>query len=244
MTPLLRLANEIGLAADGKNPARGLSQSLREFEGKIRRAPSKIAFHLVRWLKSRNRPQVITYSYSSTVAYALTCARRHVGCVFCSESRPANEGIKTARVLAAKGIETNFLTDAALFSQISQNQIVLLGADAVLCGWVAAKAGSKALVARAVQLGAPVVFLVDTTKFWPGRSTRYPRWELTFGPDEDLWRNPPRRLKVCNPYIELVPVQARSPIRLLTESGWMTPKHVRRLLKRIPVLPHLASIPH
>ena len=241
MAPLLRLANEISLSVDASDPAIHLSRILRAFERRIRASPDQIAHHLKRWLRNKKRPQVFTYSYSSTVVHALGQARRYVDGVSCSESRPGNEGIKTARALAAKGIETFYHTDAGLFSQLWGNEVLLLGADAVLAGWVAAKAGTKVLVARALQLGSPVVFLVDTSKFWREPSARSRRWDWTFGPDEDLWKNPPRRVEIYNLYFELIPISARSRVRFLTEFGWMSARRVRIAINRIHISPRLES---
>ncbi len=242
MAPLLRLSNAVALAVDTNARARCLSASLKVFERTIQGAPRQIAKHLSQWLRRKDKPCVHTYSYSSTVVEALVRAKRYLDSVSCSESRPGNEGIKTAKKLVQAGIKTHFQTDAGLFSQIGGNTVLVLGLDAVLPGWIAGKVGTKVMVARANQLGAPVIFLADTTKFWPEPADQRHRWEWTFGPDEELWKTPPRNLKVYNLYFELTPFIASSPIRVVTERGWMSHRAIRRFIDRIKISPRLREL--
>lgn len=237
MASLLRLTNEVALAVDARNPSQRLRSAAGEFEHTILTAPRRIGLHLRKWLAKRDRPEIFTYSYSSTVAGALLLARRQIHRVSCSESRPGNEGFRTARALAEGGMRVTFYTDAVLFSQLWGEEILLLGVDAVLKGWVAAKVGAKVLVARAKEVGCPVIFLTDTTKFWsePTRSSR--RWNWTFGPNDELWRRPPKDVSIHNPYFELLPLGSRA--RFLTERGWMDTRQVRQEIRKIPVSPHL-----
>lgn len=242
MASLLRLSNEVALAVDTNDHGHSLSRSLGVFEKTIQGAPRQIAKHLSQWFRRKDRPCVHTYSYSSTVVEALVRARRHLDSVTCSESRPGNEGFKTAKRLSRAGIKTYFQTDAGLFSQIWGNTVLVLGLDAVLPGWIAGKVGTKVMVARANQLGAPVIFLADTTKFWPEPGNQRHRWEWTFGPDEELWKAPPRNLKVYNLYFELTRFVAPSPVRVLTERGWMSHRAIRKFINGMKISPRLRKL--
>ncbi len=228
MAPLLRLANEIALASETKQPAAQLRKALRRFESVLNRASGRITSHFKAWLRKADVPEVYTYSYSSTVIRALAASRPLVHSVFCSECRPGNWGRRAAVELSRAGLKVNYATDACLLSQLHGKAIVVLGADAVLSGWVAAMAGSRALVSRATRLGCPVVFLTDTTKFWPEPHESSTRWVWTFGPSSELWRDPPPRVEVYNLYFELIPMSSR--LRFLTERGWMNSRMVRAYL--------------
>jgi ribose 1,5-bisphosphate isomerase len=241
MAPLLRLANEVTLAIDSGSPARRLATRTRRFHRILRLAPDRIAGYFFRWMRSRGPAEIVyTYSYSSTVAKALIRARSRIECVCCSESRPGNEGILTALRLSRAGIKTEFFTDAALLSQTYRGLLVVLGADAILPGWVGCKVGSRVLIGRAHRAGGRVVLMVDTTKFWPEPTRSSPHWDWTFGPPDEIWKNPPRRLAVRNPYFELTKLSSR--LRFLTERGWMTPGQVKRELKKIRISPRLAGL--
>ncbi len=240
MAPLLRLANEVALAVDASTPARALSTSVAEFKKILRTGPIQIARLFSRWLGKGPRREIFTYSYSSTVVRALIHARGRIEKVCCSESRPGYEGFTTATRLSRAGIETEFLTDVGLFSQLWERPLVVLGADAVLRGWIAGKVGTKVLARGAFATGGTAIFVADTTKFWAEPSGRSPRWECTFGPDEELWKNPPTRVRVHNLYFELTPLSPR--MRVLTERGWMTRKQARRELKKIKISPRLKAL--
>ncbi|MGH9775550.1 MAG: hypothetical protein ACRD50_11450 [Candidatus Acidiferrales bacterium] len=241
MAPLLRLANEVAHAVDAPDPRAQLAAVSRRFRSELRSAADRIAAKFYRWIRRRGEKEIVyTYSYSSTVAKALLRARSRIESVCCSESRPGNEGLLMALRLSRGGIKTEFFSDAGLFSQTFSGVVAVLGADAVLPGWIACKAGSRVLIHETRRARGTVVLLADTTKFWPERSRKPPRWDWTFGPEEDLWKNPPRRVSVYNLYFELVRHSPR--ILLLTERGWMSPRQVKRALDTIEVSPRLREI--
>ncbi len=171
---------------------------------------------------------------------ALIRAKPYLHSVGCSESRPGNEGVATASKLSQAGLKVFFTTDAGLFCQLRREPIVVLGADAIVPGWIAGKVGIKVLSRRAISLAGTVVFLADTMKFWPETAGRALRWDGTFGPDDELWKEAPARVEVYNLYFEVIPLSPR--LRVLTERGWMTPKQVRRELKKIRISPRLAAL--
>jgi translation initiation factor 2B subunit (eIF-2B alpha/beta/delta family) len=237
MAPLLRLANEVLLAADAAEPARALRRECARLRSTIERGPAKIAAQLARRRTRERRWRVVTYSYSSTVMKALLRARRRIQLVTCSESRPGNEGRRTAAELAAAGIEVSFGTDAFLLDVSRAKERVVLGADAILRGGFVAKLGARALVERALSGGSSVWVLADSSKFWPEGCTGPTTLRAGQGPANDLWKNPPAAIRVCNPYFTAVPFAPG--VRLLTEHGWMTPAEVHRALDRIRVSPRI-----
>jgi translation initiation factor 2B subunit (eIF-2B alpha/beta/delta family) len=243
MAPFLRLANEILLALDDRGATFSIMKRVSRFGREVHAGPAKIARRFCRLLRSEDQPLIQTYSYSSTVLASLLAAKRIVTRVWCAESRPANEGKAMAQRLAEAGIPVDFSTDACLTGQLWRGHIILLGADALLTGWVAGKVGVKAIIQLATANGCRVYIAADTTKFWPEASrARHPRWNWTFGPDRELWKNPPKNVEVYNLYFELVQYRKDSRFRFLTERGLMTPTQVRREIAKITLSPRLKDL--
>src|SRR5712692_6611766 len=61
MAPLLRLANEVALAADSRSPARDLARAAASFRNLLQNGPRRIARLLGRALRLGPHKQVVTY---------------------------------------------------------------------------------------------------------------------------------------------------------------------------------------
>jgi translation initiation factor 2B subunit (eIF-2B alpha/beta/delta family) len=242
MAPMLRLANEIASGLESESPTSSVSQRLRDYSRRLRTAAPVIAHLFKKHLQQDAPCEVITFSYSSTVLNCLFAARNRIAGVTCSESRPMMEGRLMASKLARAGIRVDFMSDAALGSQFGRNrkQLLILGADAILFGYVAAKIGSKALFSRARECNVEIILAADTAKCWPmdGRSAH--SWEWRSGPSQELWKRPPQGVTVHNPYFELTPTSSR--MKFLTELGWMNRGAVYRAIRGIRVSPLLRQI--
>lgn len=247
MAPLLRLANEVALAIDAKNPAAALAASAAGFGRVLATSTDKIANSFLRALP-RGRHWFMTYSYSSTVVKALIRARSRIRIVYCSEGRPGYEGRITAAKLHRARVCVCLKTDVALFSMAPFGHVVL-GADKVLKDGFENKVGTEVLVERA-RLGAVkrgmkrlrFWVLADTTKFWPGSVNSFsPSWKPMEGSGAKVWKDAPNRLRVSNnnPFSS---TRFFPRIRVLTERGWMTPAQVRRELKKIRISPRLKEL--
>jgi translation initiation factor 2B subunit (eIF-2B alpha/beta/delta family) len=238
MAPLLRLANEVALAADSRSPARYLAAAAASFRNLLQNGPRRIARLLGRALRLGRHKEVITYSYSSTVLAALARARFFLERVYCSESRPGYEGRAMADRLARAGVQVWFETDAALFGRVSApSEPLVLGADAILRTGFVNKVGTSALVQLGLHAGAPVWVLIGTLKFWP---RWFSRFAFMCGPPRQVWKPARKRILVLNPYFGVT--SFHPSIRFLTERGWMTPTQVRGELKRIRISPRLKAL--
>jgi len=240
MAPLLRLANELALAADESAPLRYLERGLSRFSYTLRTSPAGIARHFLLALGKAKPKIIITYSYSSTVLQAIVAARSRIWQVICSEGRPALEGRKTVQQILrrGKGIGACLTTDAALHMFTAYSHALVVGADSLAETGFINKAGAGALVAHAAQIGRPIWVLADTSKLLPRaidaiRSDRY-------GSDSEIWAAAPRRLSILNPYFETARYQPG--VSILTEKGWRTPAQIRREIKAIKVSPLLAAL--
>ena len=239
MAPLLRLANEVALAVDSKEPVKTLLRTTADFNRLIRTAQHRIASHFERALRPSKSQILATYSYSSTVLHAVKYSRRHIPIVICSESRPGKEGRHTAREMAAAGIHVVFATDVVLASRVDQVNALVIGADAILPWGFVNKIGTDVLVVCALKARTPVWILADTTKFVP-KPMATKLWMVHTGKRAEVWPQAPPGVKSVNPLFE--PAKFSSAIRVLTEHGWMTPEDVRRELSKIRVSPRLRAL--
>lgn len=242
MAPLLRLANELALAAEERVPSRYLAPALKRFSPTLRTGPPRIARHFRSALRGGDKRIITTYSYSSTVLQAILAARARIWQVICSEGRPGLEGRKTVEQILrhGKGIGACLTTDAALHMFTAYSHALVVGADSLEETGFTNKAGTGALVAYAVQVGCPVWVLADTSKLLP-RPIDAIRADRN-GPDAEVWPEAPAHLSILNPYFETT--RYRPGIRILSENGWRTFAQIRCEIHAIKVSPLLATLAH
>lgn len=111
---------------------------------------------------------IFTFTLSETVSNALLFAwekgKRFK--VIVTESRPNNDGKDTAILLSNVGIPVTFGLDVCMTGFISQSDLVLSGAEAVLeDGNVVCKVGTYLVATVAHDFNVPFYVLVDTMKF-------------------------------------------------------------------------------
>lgn len=148
---------------------------------------------------------IATLSASATVAAALIEAHRagRSPRVLIAESRPRYEGRTMAAALAAAGLPTWLVVDAALPLLLQQARAVWFGADAVTEQGVVNKIGSFATALAAREHSVPVYALATRRKFLPAATRALAINEMT--PDE-VWDSPPAGVRPRNVYFELVPM--------------------------------------
>ncbi|MGH9727564.1 MAG: hypothetical protein ACRD33_00795 [Candidatus Acidiferrales bacterium] len=242
MAPLLRLANEVALAADDSAPSRYLARSLSRFASALRIAPERIAARFSSVLRGEGHKIITTYSYSSTVLHAIVAARSRIWQVVCSEGRPGLEGRKTVEQVLrrGRGVGACLTTDAALHLFAAHSYALVVGADSLEEAGFSNKVGTGALVAHALQTGQRVWVLADTSKLLP-REIDAIRADRN-GPDSEIWAEAPKRLSILNPYFERT---LYAPgVRILTENGWKTPAQICRDIRKIKVSPLLETLAH
>lgn len=250
MAPLINLVNALWLKIEqGEGRlAEALAEEARSFLAGMAGAAERIARETVNLIRGAEAvPSALlraclTYSYSSTVLTAFALAKKEGRAfqVLCSEGRPAGEGLKLAKALAALGIPVTLTLDAALPGLVEAADLVLVGADAVLFPGFVNKVGTYPLGLAAKAAGVPFYALCDSRKFLP-RSL-----ELLFripekSPDE-VWEASPPRVQVINRYFEVIPLSLLSG--LVSEEGVLTPREVARRLRGQKVskkLLHLAQ---
>lgn len=135
MAPLLRLVNDVFLAADKTKELGALwlavQDTAQEFAVALERRTASIAKIALRLIPQE--ATLMTISSSSTVLAALQRAHQAERSirVICLESRPQREGVAFAQRLAEQGIPTTLIVDAAAAHFMRRVQLVLVGADAI-----------------------------------------------------------------------------------------------------------------
>lgn len=238
MAPILRLANEIALAADSRDRGNGLNATVRRFRRDLEGARGRIARHFSAALDGAERAMVAAYSYSSTVTRALTAARKRLAGVLVAECHPGREGRITAKLLADAGISVEYTSDAAWLSLLTSSRVLVLGADAVLSHAFVNKVGTRAAYLAAREAGVPIWVLSDSTKFLP-EELAAPFWRPTEGPAAQLWARAPRGVDVRNPLIEHTEL---SRVRVFTEAGALEPQQVRAAVEAVRLSPRLKRL--
>jgi len=153
-----------------------------------------------------------------------------------AESRPLYEGRALATALAARGIEAWLVVDAALPLVLSQAQQLWIGADAVTELGVLNKVGSFAAALAAREHSVPAYALASRRKFLPASTGALTIDEM--GPEE-VWSEPPERVRPRNVYFELVPIQLFRG--LVVEDAVLPPGEAAQLARERPLPRELAG---
>lgn len=238
MAPILRLANEVALAADEPARARALAARLRAFRRSLGHSRARIARHLTAALDKSQRTSAATYSFSSTVIGALSAARSRLGSVLVAESRPEFEGRLTAERLARAGVPVQYTTDAGLLALLRTVGVFVIGADAVLSHAFVNKIGTRIACLAAREAGVPVFLLSDGTKFLP-EELAAPFWRPGEGAPAQVWARAPRGIAIRSPLFEHTEL---AHVRVITESGVLDPSEVRRAVESVRLSPRLKRL--
>jgi translation initiation factor eIF-2B subunit delta len=167
------------------------------------------------------RGTVMTYSYSSTVIEVLGQVRPYRAIV--SESRPLNEGLRTARRLAEQGISLTLITDAQMGLFVREAEAVVVGADSIFPdGSLVNKIGTRLLALAAREAKVPFYVLAETMKVSALSAPK--RFVAEEGNRKEVSRE--TWLQVRNVYFEVTP--ARLVTAYITDEGVLRPRELRR----------------
>lgn len=156
-------------------------------------------------LVTGDSPWIATLSQSTLVRRALLELKRtgRTPRVLVAESRPGLEGRDMAASLAAEGIESWLVADAALPMLLQQAQAVWIGADAVTELGVLNKIGSYVTALAAREHSVPCWALATRRRFLPAGTKSLSIAEQAPG---ELWNAAPEGVKPRNVLFELVPL--------------------------------------
>jgi translation initiation factor 2B subunit (eIF-2B alpha/beta/delta family) len=186
------------------------------------------------------QPWIATLSASGSVREALLRAHaaRLAPRAVVAEGRPRQEGRDLAAVLAAAGVPTWLVVDAALPLLLSQTSMVWIGADAVTERGVINKVGSFAAALAARESSVPMYAIASRRKFLPAATAALRIDEM---PPAEVWSEAPPEVKPRNIYFELVPLELFRGI--VVEDGVLGPTEAATLARERPLPDELAGAP-
>ncbi len=176
---------------------------------------------------------VMTVGRSRTVErFLLAAARKRRFTVVVAEGSPGHSGHKTARALAAAGIPTVLVSDAAAFSLMARVHKVLVGCHAVTAdGGVVAPCGTLLLAEAARAHSTPFCVVAGLYKLTPVFPARAGAAALLASPSSVLPYGSSPPADVVSPLFDYVPPAAVS--LLVTNTGGHPPSYVYRLMREM-----------
>jgi len=156
---------------------------------------NKFVFKLI-----KNSSVVYTHCHSTNVLKALIYAKKNGKKfeVYNTETRPLLQGRTTAKELAKNGIKVTTFVDAALDDAITECDLILLGADAILKNGVINKIGSEAIAEIAFIRKKSLYIVADSWKFSPYNV------KIEERDFHEVWKNASSKIKIRNPAFESV----------------------------------------
>lgn len=190
--PILRnILREI--SDEGKRPS--------DLLNKLKRLDRDIANNLTELMKEKTT--ILTFSRSQTLLNIFRILNRqgYIKRIYLSEGRPTNEGVSFAEDLSRIGIETILTIDIALPSLVEKVDYVIIGCDAILPNNdIINKVGSKALAIAAKHYNKAFIVAGDEYKYIDNTNI-----EIKHGPPTDIYTGETDRIKIYNPYFEIIP---------------------------------------
>jgi len=172
---------------------------------------------------------IFTHCHSSTVMSILKKVKPKVNQ---TETRPLYQGRLTAKELIKAKVPTTQYIDSAARYAIKNSDLVLLGCDAINHkGVVINKIGSEIFCEVAYKRKIPVYIATNSWKYDP--HSIHERIKIEQRDTKEIWKNPPKGLKIKNPAFEKINPKLIKGI--ISELGIHTPKQfVKEVKKRYP----------
>jgi len=145
-----------------------------------------------------------------------------------------NEGIALSKYLARESIPTTVMTDASLFSNISNVDMVIVGSDAISKNGIINKIGTKVITQLASDYDIPVYVLSLIEKILP-----FPydvKINQNKNPDE-ITNSTNSRLHISNYYFDTSPLNLISAI--ITQEGMFSSTELISYMKSLHLHPEM-----
>jgi len=231
MASIFNLVNNLMLFMDKKQKPKKIVQNyckifLQDLEIS-EKSISKQATELI-----KNNTTIITHSYSSSVLSTLLFAKK-LGkkfSVICTESRPKNEGIILAKQLGINGIKVKSVVDSAVFSFISDADIILVGGDTITNTGLINKIGTKGIAITAQYYNIPTYALCSTIKFVPHKYRI--NLDIRQNPNEII-KNKISNVNPINFYFDLTPIEFITGV--ITEKKILNSKEIKEKIKDLKI---------
>jgi len=149
--------------------------------------------------------------------------------VYATETRPKEQGIKTARELSKLGIHVILIVDDAVEFFIKDVNIVIVGSDAIRKEGIVNKIGTYTMAVVAKEHKKPFYVVGNTLKL-----DKRKKLIIEERSPHEVYVEHMKTLEVRNPVFDVTPWKYIK--RVITEKGIMTPGNIKRLLKHKTLL--------
>jgi len=204
--------------------------SANEFFFNSKKAKERIAKIGARMIKKNTT--VFTHCHSSTVIGILREAWKSGKKfeVIHTESRPRYQGHITAKELTKIGIPTTMVVDSAISTYIKDADMAIVGADVITAeSSLINKIGTSYLALASKRVGIPFFSAAVLTKF--DSETVFGKVEeIEMRDPKEVWKNPPRKLKILNPAFDITPRDLIGSY--ITEEGLITPESISEVVSK------------
>ncbi len=181
-----------------------------------------------------NGDVIMTHCHSTAAVSVITTAykRGKINVVYVKETRPALQGLITAKTLAEEGLEVIMIPDSSVRYFMKKVDKVVVGADTVAAnGAVVNKIGTSLVALAAKEARVRFYVATETFKFSPYTllgelvpiEVRDPREVV----DEE-WLKENKNVKIFNPVFDVTPPEYVDAI--ITEKGVIPPQAALLLL--------------
>ena len=162
------------------------------------------------------KTDVLTHCHSTFVVAALVKNRNNVREVIVTETRPKDQGVRTAKELLAAKIPVTFIIDSAVSDLISRTDIVVVGADALRKEGLVNKVGTHPLACVAAENYKPLYVITSSFTFDSRKKI-----VMEQRPAAELHHPDLHGAKLLNPAFDITPWKYVSAV--VTEKGIITP---------------------
>ncbi len=175
---------------------------------------------------------IMLISYSSTIINLMVYLKDYSRELYVLESRPQNEGHRTAEILS-QYMKTHLIIDAAAGKYIENIDLVLIGADSVLKdGSIINKIGTNSLSILAKEHEIPVYAVADSFKY-NLRSHFNQEVKITEKSVNEIYAKEIKStlLRVHNYYFDITP--AKYVKGIISDLGVLSPKEFVEKVKNV-----------
>ena len=220
--PLMR--NGIRYILSGKSKEEML-RNANEFLKIVEKADERISEIGSNFIKKNS--VVYTHCHSSTVVSILKKAKKKIKYVINTETRPLYQGRITARELSKSRIKVLHIVDSAVADMTKKIDLAIVGSDCITPTHFVNKVGTLGISIILKNSNIPMFVASTLLKFDPETLIKPEKIEVR-NPKE-VWKNPPKNVKIYNPAFDLVP---NKYVNFITEFGIISSDQLFDLIEK------------
>lgn len=171
---------------------------------------------------------VFTHCHASSVMSVLKSAKRNVGMVYCTESRPRFQGRLTAKELVRAGLPVTMILDSSVADYVKNADFFLIGCDVISSTNVINKVGSRMISLLCDKYDVSLYVCSLSYKFSP-ESVDGLVSDIESRSVKEVWSRPPKGLVIKNPAFDVVDFEAITGF--VTEYGILPPDSFINLMQ-------------